>query len=127
MLLAMLLIWGLGGHKVKMTRAKGVSSGQGVVYFGPDRNYNTKLELKVSSLAEPGSLKPAEADYVVWIQPPGHPAQNMGVLHIGTDQKGQFQAVTPYRFFAVFVTAEKSPHVRKPVGKKVLYAKVIRR
>ncbi|HEX5411838.1 MAG TPA: hypothetical protein VFZ27_08235 [Terriglobia bacterium] len=107
-----------------MTNSHAVPAATGVIHVSKDSNGNTKLQIQVKHLAQPSSLTPTKAAYVVWIEASGHPAKNQGVLKVGTDRSGTFETVTPYENFVVFVTAENSPQPVAPEGEKVLTANV---
>lgn len=95
---------------VKVTRGKG----------------NNMVELKVSHLAAPDRVTPGATAYVVWLQPrqAGASIQNLGVLKLDEDLKGELKALTPFQEFDVFVTAEPSPQVTSPTKQRVLSASV---
>ena len=80
----------------------------GIVHHSTDRNGNTEVELKVEHLAKPQSLTPAKGNYVVWVQPAGGPARNVGELQVNDDLAGSLKFTTPHRSFQLSVTAEDS-------------------
>jgi|SRR5690242_14056800 len=124
-LVALGLVWPFGGgHTVRMANTQAAPAAAGVIHVGQDSNGNTKLQIKVKYLAQPSSLTPARANYVVWIQANGHEAKAQGVLKVGADRSGTFEVVTPYSEFAIFVTAEDSPQPVAPSGEKVLTANI---
>lgn len=124
-LVALALIWPFGGgHTVRMANTQAAPAAAGVIHVSQDSNGNTKLQIKVKYLAQPSSLTPARANYVVWVQASGHEAKDQGVLRVGTDRSGTFELVTPYSKFAIFVTAEDSPQPGAPSGEKVLTANI---
>lgn len=113
--------------KIPLTAAALVPSATGELDVGKDKNGNTKIELKVKHLAQPGRLTPPKAGYVVWIQGSGAEATNEGQLTVNNDLNANLTTVTPLRNFAVFVTAEDDPRGAKaPAGPEVLRATVQR-
>lgn len=125
-LVALAVIWPFGGgRKVQMANTQAAPAATGVIHVSKDSNGNTKLQINVKYLAQPGALTPAKAVYVVWIKPNGHTAKDQGVLKVGSDRSGKFEMVTPYHQFAIFVTAEDSLRPIDPSGQKVLTANVL--
>lgn len=92
----------------------------GKLEYSTDRNGNTALEIKAEHLAPPQNLTPPKQDYVVWIEAPGQPAENKGVLRVNNDQQASIKMITPHKNFDVFVTAEDNPAVTTPSGTEVL-------
>lgn len=107
-----------------MTNTQSAPAAAGVVHVSKDPNGNTKLQIKVKYLAQPSSLTPAKAAYVVWVQVRCHAAKEQGVLTVGSDRSGTIETVTPYDQFVVFVTAGSSPQLVMPSGEEVLTANV---
>ena len=91
-----------------------------------DDNGNTKLKIHVYHLAKADALTPAREAYVVWIEPSGQPAQNMGVIKVNDNLESEFSTRTPFKKFKVYVTAEDGPKVTTPGGDKILEANVDR-
>jgi hypothetical protein len=121
----LMLIWPLGrASKIVMTNSSTVPSAKGVIHVSRDRNNNTKVVMDVQYLAPPSALTPSEVAYVVWTQANGHSPENKGVLQIGNNRSGNIAIVTPYKRFAIFVTAEASPQAREPSGERVLSASI---
>jgi hypothetical protein len=54
--------------KFPLTAASIVPAAKGFVEVGKDRNGNTEVKLKVEHLANPTSLSPSQANYIVWLQ-----------------------------------------------------------
>jgi hypothetical protein len=91
-----------------------------------DDNGNTKLKIHVYHLAKPDALSPAREAYVVWIEPNGQPAQNMGVIKVNDNLESEFSTRTPFKKFKVYITAEDGPKVTTPSGDNILEATVDR-
>ena len=129
LILALALFWpfGGGGQKVHMTAGKETPGAQGTVQVqrGDKNSNNSKLDIKVDSLAKPSALTPPRNNYVVWIEPEGQSPKNQGELRVNENQKGELKAVTPYKRFKVFITAEESPTPQQPTGPQVLTAQVV--
>jgi hypothetical protein len=109
---------------VRMTADASVPAATGKAHLDKDRNGNLKLKLEVDHLAKPGALTPTKQSYVVWIEPRGRDAQNMGVLKVNGDLKGSFEGTVPNQDFEVFVTAEDNPSAQMPMGPKLLRAQM---
>lgn len=129
LILAIALVWpfGGGGTKVNMTAGKDTPAAQGTVQVqrGGKNANNSKLDIKVQSLAKPTALTPPHNNYVVWLEPDGQSPKNQGELRVDDKEKGELKAVTPHKRFKVFITAEQSPTAQQPSGPQVLSAKVV--
>jgi hypothetical protein len=106
--------------KVEMKTSSTVPAAEGRAILEHDRNKNVEVTLEVGHLAKPQSLSPAKGTYVVWIQPEGQEANNVGVLRVNDELKGDFRTTTPYKKFDLFVTAEDSPTVSTPSGTEIM-------
>jgi hypothetical protein len=106
--------------KVDMKTSSTVPAAEGRAILEHDRNKNVQVTLEVRHLAKPQSLAPAKGTYVVWIQPEGQEANNVGVLRVNDELKGDFRTTTPYKKFDLFVTAEDSPTVSSPSGTEIM-------
>lgn len=106
--------------KVEMKTSSTVPAAEGRAILEHDRNKNVQVTLEVRHLAKPQSLAPAKGTYVVWIQPEGQEANNVGVLRVNDELKGDFRTTTPYKKFDLFVTAEDSPTVSTPSGTEIM-------
>jgi hypothetical protein len=106
--------------KVDMKTSSTVPAAEGRAILEHDRNKNVQVTLEVRHLAKPQSLAPAKDTYVVWIQPEGQEANNVGVLRVNDELKGDFRTTTPYKKFDLFVTAEDSPTVSSPSGTEIM-------
>ena len=110
----------LAEKKFDMKTSSSVPAAVGRAILEHDRNKNVQVTLEVQHLAKPQSLAPAKGTYVVWIQPEGQEANNVGVLRVNDDLKGDFRTTTPYKKFDLFVTAEDSPTVSSPSGTEIM-------
>jgi len=123
-LFVLLAVWPFGGSKIPMAAAPSVPAAKGVIHTSHDNNGNTKVDLSVQYLAGPGSLTPAKAAYVVWIEGTGEAPQSKGELKIDKGRSGNLSFVTPLKRFDVFVTAEESAQVSSPTGERLLSANI---
>jgi hypothetical protein len=110
----------LADTQAKLRNGELTPAADGYVKAGHDRNGNTSYFISVHHLAMPTQLTPAKSTYVVWIQRPGQPAENAGVLKVNDKLDGTFESSTPYKQFDVFVTAEDNPHAQMPSSLEVL-------
>lgn len=123
--MAVLLLTGVMlADDVKLRNSPLDPAAQGKVDYHHDRNGNTSMELKVEHLAAPSNLQPVKQVYVVWVQAPGKPPENQGVLRVNEDLEGSIKLITPYKSFDVFVTAEDSPSVTQPSTMEMLRGSV---
>jgi hypothetical protein len=105
--------------KYPLTAASIVPAAKGSVEIGKDRNGNTQVKLKVEHLANPTSLTPSQANYIVWLQDKGSGPENQGELKVNEKLEGTFQTVTPRKNFDVFVTGENDGTVKsRPCSKR---------
>src|SRR5690348_2641850 len=68
-----------------------VPAAKGSVEIGHDRNGNREIELTVEHLANPTSLSPSQANYVVWLQDKTSGRENRGGLRVKGKLDGTFQ------------------------------------
>ena len=106
--------------KFPMTANSIVPAARGQVDVSKDRNGNVQVNLKVEFLANPQNLTPSASVYVVWLQELGGIAVNHGQLKMDKKLKASFETITPFKSFDVFVTGEKDPNSKTPVGPEVL-------
>jgi hypothetical protein len=82
-------------------------SAQAKVELTYDRN-NT-LEVKLSNVAEPSTLKPEYRRYVLWASTPDRKnVSNIGQIRVDEKRKAEIKTLTPLRRFILFITAETS-------------------
>lgn len=120
------LIWPFGGgwKTVNLMPGADAPAAQGAVKYKTGGNGNVELQIDTRSLAPPDSLLPPENVYVVWIEPPGRSAQNLGRLKINGKEQADLSAETPFKRFHVFITAEHNQQIQTPQGPTVLSADV---
>jgi hypothetical protein len=87
---------------------------------------NEKLTLKVQHLAEPSAMAPGMTTYVAWIDAgPKHPVQPLGALKVNDKKReGEIEALTPFKTFDIYVTAENSATPAKPSQYVVLQGRI---
>jgi len=84
-------------------------------------NENTKVELQVRHMPEPGAIDPAFETYVLWLRPSGAQEwRNMGALSLSDQREATLVVVTPHPAFDVQVTAEPESTVAQPSSAVVL-------
>lgn len=121
LLLSLLATISCGGRRIPIVPATTlVPAADGSVKMGTDSNGNTSVELNVKHLAKPESLTPPATSYVVWFQSSGTAPQNKGVLRVDDELEGNFKAVTPFKVFALMVTAENDPRASSPSSTVIL-------
>ncbi len=119
------LIWPFSGWKsVDMMAGSTTPGARGTVKFKTGANGNIELDVEAHALAAPSSLAPPENHYVVWIQPPGKRAHDLGALDVGDHEQGELKTVTPEKRFRVLITAEQNVNESEPMGPTVLSATV---
>lgn len=99
----------------RMTPAPTTPAAEGQVAVKEESNNNLSLEIKVFHLPPPENLAGNLDTFVVWLKPAdSEKIINLGALNIGDNRKGKLKTTTPYRDFALFVTAEPSGQVDRP-------------
>jgi len=110
-----------------MESASSVPASEGTVKATLGDNGNTNLSIRVKHLAPPFKVQPDATVYVVWIQQPDQPRQNIGALTLNKDLEGRLDTVTPFRRFSVMVTPEPGGQVDQPSHEAVFTASVDRK
>ncbi|HEV2134964.1 MAG TPA: hypothetical protein VGR47_12070 [Terracidiphilus sp.] len=125
--LGLMLFWPFGdtAKKVSMTPGKEDPAAHGTVAVKTGHNGNTQVNITTDALAQPSALTPPENTYIVWLQPDGQDARDIGSLRVDNKLHGKLNTTSPYRRFKVFITAEKQRGLTKPKGPTVLSADVL--
>ena len=119
-LLFALSLWAQQIRPLTINRA--LPGANGTMGVSHDTSGTTYINLQVKHLAGPEALRPAKAAYVVWVQPPGQPAQNHGVLEVNDKAEARYSTTTKDRDFELFVTAEDKPDATTPTGPRLMSA-----
>lgn len=81
---------------------------------------NRELTLNVNHLAPANKIDSAASTYVVWVKPSGsETAQNIGALSPNNNLSAKFKTQVAYDNFDFFVTAEPSPGMQEPSGRRI--------
>src|SRR5215469_14292479 len=115
------------GEKFQLTPSPNAGIAAGVVDVGGDRNGNTTLAVHVEHLARAAELAPEKETYVVWVEAPNRPPENIGELKVDENLEGNFSSVTVLRHFQLVITAEDNPRAAGPTGPVVLSTNIDRR
>jgi hypothetical protein len=110
----------MGMQTWTLNTSDSVQTATGKVLVGTEKDGNTKVKVQVQHLAPPATVAEDSAAYVVWLKPAGGDPQNVGVLKVGKDLKGELETRTPFKQFQVIVTAEPVSNVRTPQGPPVM-------
>jgi hypothetical protein len=115
-----------GPTKKPLSASSSNQSGKGTVSVHKDANQNTALAVEVDHLGPPERVSSDAKTYVVWITPNGEKnrTQSLGALAVDDQLNGRLEAVTPFKAFELFVTAEPSATVVKPSGEQMFWAQV---
>ena len=113
-----------GSQTWHLTSAESAQAAAGEVKVANLKDGNTKVKVEVEHLAPPALAGEEGSSYVVWIKPDNGAAQNVGVLQVGSNRKGELKTVTPFKEFTVMVTLEKSPAVTIPSGAPVMDTRI---
>lgn len=103
-----------------------VPAGEGTVMARAGSNGNTALTVRVKHLAPASRIEQDAQVYVVWVEPPNSPPQNVGVLSVSRNLDGTLSTITPHRKFRVLITPEQNGQVDKPSGAEVFTSEVER-
>ena len=102
-----------------------IPSASGKVKVEGEKGGNTKVKVEVAHLAQPASVFQEASTYVVWLKPEHGDAQNVGVLTLNKDLKGELETRTAFKDFSVIVTAEKNPNATTPSPHSIMHAQVV--
>lgn len=85
---------------------------------------NYAITLYLSDLTQPERLYPSKKLYVVWIDTKGDNFKIIGLLkmergRLANSLISRFNAITPFKPFKVFITAEDTIQVQNP-GKQII-------
>jgi hypothetical protein len=114
----------MGMQTWTMNTSDSVQAASGKVLVGTEKDGNTKVKVQVERLAPPTVVDEDSSAYVVWLRPVGGLPQNIGVLKVNKDLKGELETKTPFKQFSVIVTAEETANVRLPSGPPVMNTQV---
>src|SRR5215471_17424305 len=84
-----------------MNTTERIPSAEGKVKVKPEKDGNTRVKVEVEHLAAPASVFERAQTYVVWLQPETGRAQNVGVLNIDKNLKGDLETRTAFKDFRV--------------------------
>ncbi len=102
-----------------------VPAARGTYSVSQTDNGNTRIQVKVSHLAEPSKLAATATTYLVWAQPEESTAAvPLGALKLDKDLTGSIEVMTPQKTFQLFITAEMAAGVSTPTGEKLLWASI---
>ena len=107
-----------------MSTAEKIPAAQGKVEVAHEKSGNNDVKVKVEHLARADEVFEGTSTYVVWVKPDNGLPQNVGVLQVGSNLKGELKTKTPYKSFDVMVTAEMSPSATAPSTRSVMEARV---
>ena len=120
LLLFALFAW--GQELRQLTVSPSLPAASGTMGVSKDTSGTTYINLQVKHLARPEGLQPAKTAYVVWVQPPGEPPQNHGVLQVNDKLEATYSTTVRFNNFDVFVTAEDTPNATAPTSDHLLSA-----
>lgn len=101
-----------------------VPAAEGTITTKRGENNNIAAYVRVKHLAPPSRLASVATTYVVWIQPPNAPVQNVGALMVDEDLEGELDFVTPHQIFTVTITPEAAATVSAPTNHSVFTSSV---
>ena len=108
-----------------MTASDSVPAASGVIKVQKDKaNGNTKLDIKVSNLADPSRLTPPANAYIVWVRPRGGDPVKQGAISVGKNLNGELKVAVTSKNCDVIITAEQSQNVTVPSGVEVLRTQI---
>ena len=118
---------GMMGHEQtwSMNTTDKIPSAEGKVKVKAEKDGNTRVKVEVAHLAAPASVFERASTYVVWLKPQTGSAQNVGVLRVDKNLKGELETQTAFKDFRVMVTAEESPNVTTPSPHSVMNTQIV--
>lgn len=108
-----------------MNTTEKIPSAEGKVKVKAEKDGNTRVKVEVEHLATPATVFERASTYVVWLQPETGHAQNVGVLNVDKNLKGELETRTAFKDFRVIVTAEESANVTTPSSFRVMNTQVV--
>jgi hypothetical protein len=82
---------------------------------------NNTLEVKLTGVPDPATLKPGYTRYVLWAATPDRRhIVNIGQLRVDESRNAELNTLTPLRSFVLFITVEPSGDVMTP-GPEVIF------
>lgn len=124
----LLFFWPFGSSQktFHLNASSAVPAASATVKLGQDSNGNTTIDLRVYHLAYPTKLTPSFMAYVVWIQPNGRPAEELGQLRVNSHLTARFKAITPYSSFRLLVAAANNTQAVEPGSHIIFHGEVSR-
>jgi len=114
-----------GSQTTTLTAADSAPAAQGTAKASIGDNGNTTLDVEVKHLAPPDRISKDAKFYVVWAKPSdGGAIQNLGMLRVDNDRKGDLTTKTALRDFTVLVTPESSGSVSRPSEASVMTTEI---
>src|SRR5262245_57589178 len=108
-----------------MNTTERTPAAEGKVKVKAEKSGNTRVKVEVAHLAPPATVFEEASMYVVWLKPQTGDAQNVGVLRLGNDLKGELETRTAFKDFSVIVTAERDANVTIPSPHSVMNTQVV--
>ena len=115
-----------GTSPTSMNSASDVPASEGTVKATAGDNGNTRLAIRVKHLAPAYKVQTDATVYVVWLQQPERPIQNIGALTLSVNLVGSLDTESPYRRFSISITPEPGPQGQQPTHPPVFTANVNR-
>jgi hypothetical protein len=115
-----------GTSPTSMTSASDVPASEGTVKATAGDNGNTRLAIRVKHLAPAYKVQTDATVYVVWLQQPNQPLQNIGALTLSDSLVGSLDTESPYRRFTISITPEPGQQGQQPTHPPVFTADVNR-
>jgi len=108
-----------------MNTSEKVPAADGKVKVKAEKDGNTRVKVEVEHLASPDAVFAQASTYVVWLKPERGAAQNVGVLNLSKNLKGELETRTAFKDFSVIVTAEHSANVTTPGPFRVMNTQIV--
>jgi hypothetical protein len=118
----------LGGSTTtaRFSTAPEIPAAEGTVEARQTDNGNNHVKINLKHMAPAMKVDPEAATYVAWVAPIGGKPVNIGALRVDDNLKASLDATTPLQSFDVYITAEASPTVQEPKGKRFMTARIER-
>jgi hypothetical protein len=113
-----------GKKKYAFVASPMVPGARGQAEIDTDKNGNTRVKVKLEFLAPPESLTPAKTAYVVWFREREDTPLIQGTLRVDKNRKAELETTTPWKEFAILITAEDDASPKTPNLPEVLKAVV---
>jgi hypothetical protein len=101
--------------KIELKPLPSAGSAKANVHIELTYNRNNTIEVKLSSINDPSTVRSEFTRYVLWVASPDRQhITNAGQLRVDENRRAEITTLTPLRRFTLFITAESAGDVMSP-------------